>query len=423
MAKVNLNNYQNQNIINNPTAIFVASANPSVAGNDTGTSISTDGITWLTVRTITNGGQNIYNYASSNTTLVGVGSYANSVYSTDGIAWATAAMPALMTWTDITYANGIFASISKTTGNAAATMAASSTDGVTWTTRTLPASATWQAITYGNGLFVALSGSTTAASSTDGITWALRTMPTSTSWYSVAYGNGVFAAISQTSGTTAATSTDGITWTLRTLPSSVSLVKIIYANNIFVGTGFNSTAAVSSTDGITWTIRTLPAVSTWSTIAYGNGIFLTTGSGTTAASSTDGITWTLRTTLLKGQYVSYFKPVVSESSLTSLSSYYASSIISSNSATVVDTTSLSKFTTMEYTLSIMQGTKVRSSKVFVQTNGTSVDFSEYGIMSTGGTINGVTVSVYLLDSYALLQVQVIDAGTTNATVKFSKVVI
>jgi hypothetical protein len=98
-------------------------------------------------------------------------------------------------------------------------------------------------------------------------------------------------------------------------------------------------------------------------------------------------------------------------------------ILNTSDATTIDTVSLSSFTTIEYTLSIKQGTKVRSSKVLVQNNGSTVDFTEYSIMSTGGAINGITVAVSLSSTNSILQVTVFDALVGNATVKFIKSVI
>jgi hypothetical protein len=66
--------------------------------------------------------------------------------------------------------------------------------------------------------------------------------------------------------------------------------------------------------------------------------------------------------------------------------------VTANTATTVDTTALSGFTSIEYMVSLKQGSKVRTSKVVVQTDGTSVDMTEFAITETGGTIAGVVVS-------------------------------
>jgi len=95
--------------------------------------------------------------------------------------------------------------------------------------------------------------------------------------------------------------------------------------------------------------------------------------------------------------------------------------VSSNTATTIDTTALSTFTSIEYMVSLKQGSKVRTSKVVVQTDGTSVDMTEFAITETGGTMTGVVVSASVSSTNAILQVTVTDAATTNVTVKFSRV--
>jgi hypothetical protein len=74
-------------------------------------------------------------------------------------------------------------------------------------------------------------------------------------------------------------------------------------------------------------------------------------------------------------------------------------------------------------VSLKQATnnKTRTSKVLVQTDGTSVDMTEFAITETGGTIAGVVVSAAVSSTNAVLQVTVTDAATNNITVKFSKV--
>ena len=97
-------------------------------------------------------------------------------------------------------------------------------------------------------------------------------------------------------------------------------------------------------------------------------------------------------------------------------------VISTGSSTTIDTTALSSFNTIEYTISIDQGTKVRSSTVLVQNNGSVVDYTEYGVISTGGVISGIQVAASLSGTNSVLQITVGDAGSTNATVKFTKAV-
>jgi len=95
--------------------------------------------------------------------------------------------------------------------------------------------------------------------------------------------------------------------------------------------------------------------------------------------------------------------------------------VTANTATTVDTTALSGFTSIEYMVSLKQGSKVRTSKVVVQTDGTSVDMTEFAITETGGTIAGVVVSAAVSSTNGVLQVTATDATTTSVDVKFSKV--
>jgi hypothetical protein len=76
-------------------------------------------------------------------------------------------------------------------------------------------------------------------------------------------------------------------------------------------------------------------------------------------------------------------------------------------------------------VSLKQGTKVRTSKVIVQTNTSAVDMTEYAITETGGTISGVLISASEggMATSAILKLTVTDAATTNVTVKLSKVVL
>lgn len=97
------------------------------------------------------------------------------------------------------------------------------------------------------------------------------------------------------------------------------------------------------------------------------------------------------------------------------------STVTANTATTVDTTALSGFTSIEYMVSLKQGSKIRTSKVVVQTDGTSVDMTEFAITETGGTIAGVVVSAAAVSTNAVLQLTATDAATTNVIVKFSKV--
>jgi len=86
--------------------------------------------------------------------------------------------------------------------------------------------------------------------------------------------------------------------------------------------------------------------------------------------------------------------------------------ITSNSATTVDTIALNSFLSAEYTVTLTQGSKIRTSKVLLQTDGTNVDMTEFGIVETGGTMTGVAVSATTASTSAVLQITVTDAAST-----------
>jgi len=97
--------------------------------------------------------------------------------------------------------------------------------------------------------------------------------------------------------------------------------------------------------------------------------------------------------------------------------------ITTNSATTVDTNALSGFTTLKYLVSIKQGSKIRSSQIIAQTDGTSVDYAEFGVVETGGPMNGVLVAASVSSTNCVLQVTITNAASTNATVKIQKILI
>ena len=101
----------------------------------------------------------------------------------------------------------------------------------------------------------------------------------------------------------------------------------------------------------------------------------------------------------------------------------AATTVSLNTATTVDTTALSGFTTIRYVLSIKQGSKIRSSQIMVQTDGTSVDSNEFAIIETGGKMTGIAVAASVSSTNMILTVTITDASGTNATVKLQKVML
>jgi hypothetical protein len=152
-----------------------------------------------------------------------------------------------------------------------------------------------------------------------------------------------------------------------------------------------------------------------------NGYLLTANS-----SATNGVEWAAAPVSLPSQSGESGKYLTTDGTTASWGTLLVpittgTATVSANTATTVDTTALSAFTSIEYMVSLKQGSKVRTSKVVVQTDGTSVDMTEFAITETGGTIAGVVVSAAVASTNAVLQLTATDAATTNVTVKFSKV--
>jgi hypothetical protein len=152
-----------------------------------------------------------------------------------------------------------------------------------------------------------------------------------------------------------------------------------------------------------------------------NGYLLTANS-----SATNGVEWAAAPVSLPSQSGESGKYLTTDGTTASWGTLVVpittgTATVTANTATTVDTTALSGFTSIEYMVSLKQGSKVRTSKVVVQTDGTTVDMTEFAITETGGTIAGVVVSAAVSSTNAVLQLTATDAATTNVTVKFSKV--
>ena len=152
-----------------------------------------------------------------------------------------------------------------------------------------------------------------------------------------------------------------------------------------------------------------------------NGYLLTANS-----SATYGIEWAAAPVSLPSQTGNGGKYLTTDGSTASWATLVVpietgTATLTANTATTVDTTALSAFTSIEYMVSLKQGSKTRTSKVIMQTDGTSVDMTEFAITETGGAMSGVVVSATTVSTDGVLQVTVTDASSSNVTVKFSKV--
>jgi hypothetical protein len=152
-----------------------------------------------------------------------------------------------------------------------------------------------------------------------------------------------------------------------------------------------------------------------------NGYLLTANS-----SATNGVEWAAAPVSLPSQSGNAGKYLTSDGTDASwavLPITLPSSVqLTGNTATTVDTTALSAFTSIEYLVSLKQATsnKTRTSKVIVQTDGTAVDMTEYAITETGGALAGVVIAASVSSTDCILQATVTDASTNNVTVKLIK---
>jgi hypothetical protein len=94
--------------------------------------------------------------------------------------------------------------------------------------------------------------------------------------------------------------------------------------------------------------------------------------------------------------------------------------VTTSSPTVIDTWTLGSLRTIEYTVEIIQGNKQYCSKFLIMSNDTLVNFTNYGILTIGDDINGLSVSATADASLGKLLVTISDATVTNASVKVLK---
>lgn len=251
---------------------------------------STDGLAWSTANLPASG-----NWAGLCALSGTDGFYAvtnngtAAAYSTDGVTWSLRTMPVSTYWNAVAHSGTGYAAIGQSVN-----IAAYSTDGVSWSTAVLPATCYWSNVSWGGDKFVATTfwdgntsnvNTTKFAYSADGSSWTLGTFPVSSQWYDVKYGNDTWVVHTLTSTTIACSSTDGVTWTQRTLASGTIGRVLAYGGGLFVSSGGTTANMNVSTDGITWALRTFPSSANRYTGAFGAGRFVTAGNGSTAVAA------------------------------------------------------------------------------------------------------------------------------------------
>ena len=282
---------------------------------------------------------------------------------------------------------------------------------------------------------VALSATSTELNILDGATLSTTELN---------YVDGVTSAIqTQIDGKISASSTDTLTNKTLTSPKineDVALTATATELNILDGATL-STTELNYVDGVTSAIQTqldgkvdeslfdtkgdilvASADNTPAKLAVGtNGYLLTANS-----SATNGVEWAAAPVSLPSQSGNAGKYLTSDGTDASWAilpiTLPSTVTLSGNTASTVDTTALSAFTSIEYLVSLKQATsnKTRTSKVIVQTDGTAVDMTEYAITETGGTLAGVVIAASVSSTNCILQATVTDASTNNVTVKLIK---
>jgi len=98
--------------------------------------------------------------------------------------------------------------------------------------------------------------------------------------------------------------------------------------------------------------------------------------------------------------------------------------ITTNNLTTLDTVPVNSFTSIEYRVTIKQGSLIRTSKLLAHTDGTSVDSVEFAVLETNGYMSGVNLSADIdMSGNLILQGIITNAATTNATVKIIKSIV
>jgi len=263
---------------------FIAVSNYGTTGNVV---YSLDGSMWSndTAGTTSNSWTSV---SYGNGRFAAISSNATSMYSTDGVTWATGGSTGV-TSNCLTFGNGYFVCPSS---NSEVSAVSISTDSQTWTE--IPLTYTpgvYSGVTYGANGYVAVSPTSLLL----GFIPTFWVSPTqvansiklnSTNWSELAYGNGSFVAVGQ--GLIQTSKDYGNTWS--SFQVSDTITSVTYSNELgtFVALGSNS---YSSTDGLKWGLnQVFPDGS--NSLTYGNGQFVSV-LNSNVSYSRDGINWNM----------------------------------------------------------------------------------------------------------------------------------
>jgi len=97
--------------------------------------------------------------------------------------------------------------------------------------------------------------------------------------------------------------------------------------------------------------------------------------------------------------------------------------VTTNNATTIDSWTLGSSRTIEYLIEIRQGAKQYASKLLILSNQSLVNYTNYGIITIGDDINGLSITAVPDAGQGKLIVTISDATATNASVKVIKTAI
>ena len=237
---------------------------------------SLDGVTWSDTSYSTSGNYSVFAYGN-NRYIAYMANGTKGVYSADGVSFTGFTPNVVNTVFGLAYGKGVFVLVFYSGSSNAIYY---SSDGITWKTAKLPASGNngyKYNVHFLNDRFFAI-GRKVLLYSMDGITWyscdgALGLGNA----HAMAFNGEIYVAADSAGNTIY--SRDGIAWmsgnAIASPENAASWKYMAYGAGIFVLLGDTSNYAACSTDGLTWkTVRLPEGASTCRGLAYGAGRFV-----------------------------------------------------------------------------------------------------------------------------------------------------